>query len=418
MRHANAATITTNDTVLQPQQLRVLLIHNRYQQRGGEDTVFEAERDLLRSFGVTVDTWEISNDDIPVSRGPQMAAKLALRTIWSKETLRDLGERLDRERPDVVHLHNTFPLISPSAYHACRTRGIAVVQTLHNFRLVCPAATLFRDGQVCEDCLGRRIAWPGVQHACYRGSHAQSATVAAMLGVHRLRGTWRRDVDVYIALSQSARATLVTGGLPAERIIVKPNAVIPDPGTGGDASTRSGLLYSGRLTEEKGVDTLLDAWRSSAADLPLRIIGGGPLEERVSTFAASAESVTADGAVPYATVLSAMRSARAVLVPSRWQESFGMVAIEAFASGTPVIASRIGALAEIVEDGVTGLLVPPGDANALASAARWAHEHPQELAAMGAEARERYERFYSAIPAAQQLLDAYALARHVASKHH
>jgi hypothetical protein len=196
--------------------MRQLLVHNRYQQPGGEDAVFEAEAALLQRHGHDVEQWVEDNREIPTTP----TARLAAHTVWSSPAVRRLEAILHRTRPEVVHFHNTFPLISPAAYVTCRRQGVPVVQTLHNYRLICPNAMLFRDGHPCEECVGRVVPWPGVVHACYRGSRAQTAVAAAMLATHRVRGTWTRDVDVYVALTQFARGKFLRGGLPETRIVV------------------------------------------------------------------------------------------------------------------------------------------------------------------------------------------------------
>src|SRR5688572_20580248 len=201
---------------------------------------------------------------------------LATSTIWNRQVFRDLTALLREQAPDLVHFHNTFPLVSPAAHVAARRLGIPVVQTLHNFRLLCLNGLFLREGRRCEDCLGRALPWPGVLHRCYRQDRPASAVTATMLGVHRWRGTWTRAIDTYIAMSEFARAKFIAGGLPADRILVKPNFLPQDPGTG----THQGgfALYVGRLSPEKGLAPLVRLWGQLAPGIPLRIIGTGPLE--------------------------------------------------------------------------------------------------------------------------------------------
>jgi glycosyltransferase involved in cell wall biosynthesis len=277
---------------------------------------------------------------------------------------------------------------------------------------VCPVATLFRAGQPCEACVGRRLAWPGVLYACYRGSRLQTATVAAMLAFHRARGTWTRDVDRFIALTDFARGRLVAGGLPEDRIDVKPNFVDSGSGSAGrGGSARRGRaehLFLGRLVPEKGIGTLLAALALDDERVSCRIAGSGPLENEVN--AAAGDRVVRLGQLDRAGVLRELRRTRAVVVPSVWYEGFPMVLVEAFASGVPVIASRIGSLAELVDDGHTGLLVEPGNAADLARALAWSHDHPEEMHRMGAAARERYERRYTPGVNYQELMAVYGRA--------
>lgn len=371
----------------------VLMVHNRYQQRGGEDAVFEAEVELLRQHGHRTVTLEFHNDEIPSHRSPLDAARLAARTIWSRESAEQVRRLIAQERPDIAHFHNTFPLISPSALHACRAAGLPVVLTLHNYRLICPAATLFRDGAVCEECVGR-MPWPSVKHRCYHGSRAESALVATANSAHRLRRTWQRDVSTFVALTEFARSKLIAGGLPAERIAVKPNFLTPDPGAGDGSGDF--VLFVGRLERTKGVPVLLDAWLSGQVDQPLHIIGDGPLAEEVRAAASSHPRITWLGRQERATVLEQMRQARALAFPSVWYESCPVTLIEALACGLPVVAPRLGAMAELIRDGETGLLYePPADSRSLAAAVRRMLEDRPLRATLAHQARADYLTRYT-----------------------
>ena len=252
------------------------MLHNHYQQPGGEDQVFEVEGALLEAHGHRVLRYTQHNDSV----ADMTRAELAKATVWNTVAYRELRTLIREEQPQVAHFHNTFPLISPAAYHAARAERVPVVQTLHNYRLICPSALFFREGRVCEDCSGKAVPWPGVAHACYRGSRSSSAAVAAMLTAHRVLGTWSRAVDAYIGLTEFARQRFVRGGLPAEKIVVKPNFVHPDPGAGGGDGEY--VLFVGRLSEEKGVDTLLKAWKRPRVRVPLKIVGDGPLVPEVA----------------------------------------------------------------------------------------------------------------------------------------
>lgn len=381
----------------------ILLVHNHYQQPGGEDSVLTAEVSLLANHGHRVSRYTVHNDAVRA----MPALRLALHTIWSAESYRTLRTLIRSERPDLIHVHNTLPLLSPSVYYAARAEGLPVVQTLHNYRLLCPNALFFRQGRVCEDCLGKTPPWPGVRHACYRQSRAATATVAAMLTVHRLLRTWQRMVDVYIALTEFARQKFIQGGLPAEKIVVKPNFVHPDPGP------REGLgdyaLYVGRLSSEKGIQTLLTAWKSLGSGYPLKIVGSGPLHASGSLRGQSPH-IDWLGQQPRETVLQLMKGARILIFPSLVYENFPMSIAEAFAVGLPVIASCLGAMAELVEHGRTGLLFRPGDPEDLADKVAWAWSHPHALAEMGRAARHEYETKYSAECNYKQLIEIYNLA--------
>ena len=377
--------------------MKIIIAHNAYQQRGGEDSVAEAETVLLRGHGHQVLRYGRHNDEL--ADGGRVGAALA--TLWSRRTTRELGALLRQVQPDVLHVHNTFPLISPSLYWAAAEAGVPVVQTLHNFRLLCPQAMLLRDGRVCETCVGR-VPWAGVVHGCYRGSRAQSAVLASMLVLHRGLGTWAHKVQRYIALNAFCRDKFIEGGLPAARIVIKPNFVdleAPEPGP------RAGLLYVGRLSHEKGIATLAQA----AATLPprsLRVAGVGPDAALLQGLPA----VVMLGALNTAQVAPEMGRAVALVMPSLWYENFPRTLVEAFASSLPVLASRLGALAALVDDGHTGLHVTAGDGADLAAKMQQALAQPERMAAMGVQARELYEREYTAETNHRQLMAIYAEA--------
>nr|WP_290668782.1 glycosyltransferase [Ardenticatena sp.] len=384
----------------------ILLIHNRYQQPGGEDAVFEAEKVLLERMGHEVIPFVEGNarlNGMPPLKGVRNA-------IWSREAQGKIRRLIRETKPDVAHFHNTFLMISPAAYYACKEAGVPVVQTLHNYRLICPGALLMRGGQICEDCMNKIVPWPGVVHGCWRDSRAGTAVVAAMLSVHRLMKTWQEQVDIYIALTKFARQKFIEGGLPAEKVVVKPNFVVPDPGAGQHEGEY--VLFVGRLSREKGVQTLLRTWKRLRG-IALKIVGDGPLMEEIQTFVRKEElkDVEILGRRPREDVLQLMQQARVLLFPSEWYEGFPMTVAEAFACGLPVIASRLGAMAEIVEDGRTGLLFRPGDSEDLAAKIEWAWKHPKALAQMGEEARREYERKYTAERNYSMLMDIYERAR-------
>lgn len=390
--------------------MHILRVHNRYQQRGGEEAVFESEVSLLREHGDIVRTIEVTNDIIDESPSPFTSATLALTTIWSKSGRRLVTAAVSEFGPDIVHFDNTFPLISPGAYGAARRHGAAVVQTLHNYRLVCPSAILFRDGSVCEDCLGK-MPLPGVVHACYRQSRTQSAAVASMLTAHRLRRTWTRDVDRYIAPTEFAKQKLLSAGLPGVSVSVKPHFV-DRPLLSNPSANRDGMLFVGRLSREKGIDTLLDAVPHLDFNVDIKVVGDGPMMVNVVTSASANPMVKALGVFLRTNVQHLMASAVALIVPSNCYETFGLTIVEAFACGTPVIASRLGAMAEIVDDGRTGLLFDPGNVQDLAAKMRWAHDHPGDMMVMGNNARQEYDLKYTPDRNYALLMDIYEQAIH------
>lgn len=365
----------------------------------------EREASLLREYGVELYEYRVSNEElVPL---PDLAK--AIKTIWNADKANKLRQVLASFQPEVVHLHNTFPLISPAAVRVAKEAGAATVQTLHNYRLVCLSATLRRDGRVCEDCVGRAVPWPGVAHACYRGSRSASAGVAAMLVAHRALGTYRRLVDVFIAPTEFVRRKMAAGGLPAAKIAVKPHFLSEDPGPGDGGGGYA--LFVGRLSEEKGLKTLLEAWRTLGSRLPLKIAGDGPLMDRVMAEAAMSEGVHVLGALDQRAVVEEMKSATVLLLPSESYETFGLVAIEAYATGLPVVATRLGAVAEVVKDGETGLLFEPGDVGGLRSKVEVLIADPTRLSAMRVRARTEFLTRYTAERNFAELLEIYSRAR-------
>jgi glycosyltransferase involved in cell wall biosynthesis len=370
--------------------MRILILHNRYKLHGGEDVVVQQESELLRDAGHFVDVMEVSNDDIESGTDK---LKTALMTIYSPPMRKLVERRIQDVRADVLHVHNFFPRLTPAVYDAGGNLGCAVVQTLHNYRLVCPGGLLFRDGEVCKECLGKSFALPGIQHACYRGSRIGSATIATMTALHRVRGTWRTRVNRYIVLNEYARSVFTNyAGLPVDRIRVKPN-VIPDSrlgkGSGGYA------LFVGRLSPEKGISTLLRAASDPAFRLPLKVVGTGPMETDVVAAAAAQPGIEYLGAQSRAEVSKLVGDALVQIVPSEWHEAGGPLVIgEAFAAGVPVITPAMEPMSTVVEDGVSGLLYTPRDHDDLCRAVARLVDRPEMVAAMRIKARQRYEAMY------------------------
>lgn len=382
--------------------LRVLQVHTAYRLAGGEDQVVDAEKQLLDRAGIQVHQVIFDNADLQESRSVAGDLRLAASAIWSRAAERRVRAAIAADRPQVIHVHNTFPAASPSVYAAAAAHGVPVVQTLHNYRFVCPAATVFRNGHACTDCVGRSIPWPAVVHACVRGSRSQSAVASATLAFHRARGTFTKGISAYVALTPFQRQVMIDGGLPAERIRVIPNFLEPDPGVG--RGPRSGALYVGRLSGEKGISVLLGA----AAEAPgsVRVAGEGPMAARVLA-ASAAGHIKYLGRLSRTAVKAELRRALALVLPSIWFEGFPFVILEAFGAGTPIIASRIGSLAELIEDGVTGLLVEPNNPDELARRIHWANDHPGEMRRMGGNARDRYDTRYRGTSHLADLLEAY-----------
>jgi glycosyltransferase involved in cell wall biosynthesis len=386
--------------------MRVLICHNFYQQAGGEDQVFAAETELLRKNGHDVETFIVHNDAIE----QQGRLKSAAATIYNRAAAREVADRVIAHRAQVVHFHNTFPILSPAAYYAARSAGAAVVQTLHNYRLICPAATLFRDGKPCEKCLGH-LPLAAVAHSCYRGSRAVSAVTTAMLGVHRAIGTYADQVDAYIALTQFAKDKFLAAGFDGEKIHVKPNFLDPDPGIGaGDGNF---ALFVGRLTEEKGIRPMLAAWNELGGAIPLKIAGDGPLAGEVKAAAENNSAIQPLGRRPLAEVIDLMGRASLLVFPSLWYEGFPRTIVESFARGTPVVSSRLGSMKELIDPGRTGQFFEAADSAGLAAAVRGLLANPGALAAMRAPARAEFEKKYDGSRNCRLMLDIYqqAIAR-------
>jgi len=382
--------------------VKILVCHNYYQQPGGEDRVFDDEGRLLASRGHELTRFTRHNDAI---NGPSRW-KTAAQTLWNRQTYHEVRQLIRRRRPDVMHCTNTFPMLSPSIYYAARAEDVPVVQSLHNYRSLCTQGSLLRDGRICEDCLGR-LPWRSVVHACYRDSRAGAAVIAAMLSAHRFLRTWNRHVNRYIVLTEFSRRKFLQGGLPPERVSVKPNFLDPDPGPGPGGGY---AVFVGRLSPEKGLDTLLEAWRRGCTTVPLRIIGDGPLTDRVKAAAAGNAAISWLGRRSPEEVLSILGEALCLVLPSICYEHCPLTLIEAFAKGTPVIASRLGAMGELVDHRRTGLHFGPADPDDLAAKVAELARDPDRGAGMRRAARRQYESRFTAQRNYEMLMDIYGLA--------
>jgi len=404
--------------------MKILILHTHYRQPGGEDHVFAAETALLREKGHEVQTVAFHNQDLE-TMPPWKQAKNAM---WNRTAYLQVRESISRHRPHLLHIHNTFPLASPAVIHAAKAEKTPVTLTLHNYRLICPGSLLMRSGQLCEECMGRTIPWPGVIHKCWRDRRTHTAVAATMLATQRFLQTWTEQVDLYIALTEFSRKKFIQGGIPGDKIVVKPNSVNDSTLSEATGVTTHGLqntflsseitpyaLFVGRLSPEKGIQTLLQAWRTLPEN-KLIIAGDGPLLYEAQRFVNqnNTKNIFLLGRQSQAEVARFMNRARLLVGPSECYENFPMTLVEAFASSLPVIASRLGAMAEIVEDGRTGLLFEPGNAEDLANKVAWAWAHPEEMAEMGKEARSEYEAKYTAERNYQILMEIYdkAIANH------
>lgn len=385
--------------------MKCLLVHNYYQNSGGEDVVVHAEADMLRAHGHEVFEYVRHNDEI-VEYNLWHRLTLGLRSVWAHDSFSSLRRILSAEKPDIVHMHNTFPLISPAAYYACSEAGVPVVQTLHNYRLLCAAATLYRDGHVCEDCLVRG-EFHGILHGCYRNSRIATAASAGTVWFHRLLGTWDKHVHKFIALTEFSRRKFHESGIAAHKLVVKPNALTRDPEyktTRGDYA-----LFVGRLSAEKGLLTLLAAWSRVPVFLPLKVIGSGPQRVEIESLLGkdALSNVQLEGRLSHEDTFAAMKRARFLVFPSEWYECFPTTLLESFACGLPVIAARIGAMTEIIDDRRTGLHFAPGDPSDLAEKIEWAWMHPAEMDAMARAAHAEYRAKYTPEQNYTRLMEIY-----------
>jgi glycosyltransferase involved in cell wall biosynthesis len=373
--------------------------------------VAEQESLILREHGHEIVEYRRSNSEL----GDDLASTMlfAARAVWSPKAEREITAIIRRHKPDVAHFHNVFPQISPSGYRACLRLGIPVIQTVHNYRMTCVRGDYFRNNRVCETCLTWKVPLPALLHSCYRNSTTQTIVAAAALAIHQIARTWNKMVDIFLVLTNFSAGKLIEAGLPSEKIFVKPNCVYPDPlFSEWNDRERQYALFVGRLFPERRVRLLLEVWRS-IREIPLLIVGSGSGWGSIRSLVARERLSNVhilDGR-PRAELLSLMKHARMLLVPSEWYETFGMVMIEAFACGTPVFASRLGAMAEIVEPGTTGMLFTPGSAEEIRKCVEWAAGHPKELGEMGHNARQVFEEKYNAETNYLALMQAYQKAK-------
>jgi glycosyltransferase involved in cell wall biosynthesis len=387
--------------------MKILVCHNFYQQSGGEDRVFQDEVNVLKSKGHEVFTYTRHNDDL--AKVSRFAAAVGL--FWSQRTYKEVLRLIREHRPDIVQVHNFFPLISPSVFYAARTEHVPVVLTFHNPRLMCPSGNFMRKGDLCIACLGRRFAWPGVYHRCYRASFLFTCGIALMSFWHRWIGTWDRVLSGYIASTNFYRDLFIRHGIPAEKVHIKPHMVADDPGLSHVQGAYA--LFVGRLDPEKGAMTLIEAWKvlkDQGVAVPLKILGDGQMRQAMEKLILQHQlkDVSFLPRMSRQGLFDLMKGSRFLVWPSKgYYETFGLVAFEAYACGRPVIASNIGVLAEHVKDHETGLDFIPGDATDLARKVAWAWEHPEEMRQMGLAGRKFYEQGYTAQAVYERLIRIY-----------
>jgi glycosyltransferase involved in cell wall biosynthesis len=368
--------------------VRILFVHNRYLYRGGEDESRALEIKMLRDHGEEV--FEYSVDNSVISR-PEILG-IGLRSIWNTNQYEHIQSLIRKIRPDVMKVDNYFPILSPSVFEAAKSMKVTTIVSVRNYRLVCPSANLFRNGQLCTSCVDRKVAIPAIWHGCYRGSHLKSASVSASTAYAHLRGVWSDSVDGYIAVSNCVKQQLVAGGFPTEKIFVKPNFIFDTEageGSGGFA------LFVGRLTEEKGIRTLLNAWAKVGAAVPLKIIGEGPLQGLVEAATARNEAIEYLGRKTLPEVLDYLGRAMFLVFPAEWLEPFGRAIAEAYSKGTPVIGAETLSIRDMIEDSHTGVLYKSGHCEDLAARVLSLAADPERLRQMRVNARQRYLRDYT-----------------------
>jgi glycosyltransferase involved in cell wall biosynthesis len=394
--------------------MRILVAHNRYRSAApsGENRVVDQESEALLSLGHDVVRFERESDSIE-DWSPLQKAILPARVIWNPTTRRDLLRVLRQFKPDVVHIHNTFPLLSPSILYACRDERVPVVVTVHNYKLLCASGDFFRSGAVCHDC-ARGASMPALVHRCYRGSAI--ATLPPVVAARAHRRAWKHFVSAYIFISESVRRLLAGMELDPERVFVKHN-LVPLANIGGlqPREQQPQVAYVGRLDEAKGIPLLLRAWDrylSTTGNGPLRlaIAGSGPLESQVKSWAADRPSVELAGHLNKQDCSNLIAQSRAVLLPSQWEETFGLVVVEAMAAGVAPIASSHGSFPELITDGVNGVLYKAGDSDDLARVIMDVETNGARFAAYGVQARITYEQQHDPRRNIDQLLDIYRFA--------
>lgn len=414
--------------------MNILQIHNYYRQSGGEDTVVNQEKDLLELHGHAVTLYSLDNNDF----GDDVFSKIkvAFLSIWNPISYMEIGRIIDEKKPNIVHVHNTWPLISPSVFWICRIKKVPVIQTIHNYRLMCLNGCLYRQdettrkGKICNICVDKKFKWAGVRLSCYRGSKIQSLVLACSLYIHHKVGTWTKTIDQYIALTQFMATKLIQSGVPADKISVKANYVAHMRKTENSLQTESEMLhqsnnpyflYVGRISDEKGVEYLLDSWNACRSDWLLQdaaydlvIIGGGDIQEKLENHVSMySEALDRGGSIFFLgkqdrkKVLRYMQNALFVVLPSKWFEGFPMTLLEAFNCNAPIIAPDHGAFSEIVEHEKNGYLYDPRETTALSRMLKQAASDKKQYSCMKNYIFNEVLPRYSLSVSYQQLINVY-----------
>ena len=380
--------------------MHILQAHNSYRQRGGEDTVVAADAQILRSAGHAVTQYIVPNP----AGGIETGMRLGL-SLWNPAAGRRFRRQLEVAEPDIVHIHNTWFSLTPSIAYEAKRAGIPVVMTLHNYRLSCATGQFFRNGAECTDCLSGS-AFNGLLHRCYQHSFAASAFAAANTGIHRQLGTWTKNVDRFLCLTEFAKARFIEAGIPPDKLYVRHNCIADSGGRTVPASKSRQLAYIGRLAGEKGVRGLLEAWRLARVDgLELLVVGDGP--ERAALEAMRVPGARFTGPLGHPAVLETLRSVRCLLLPSLWFEGEPMIVIEALAAGTPVLGSNLGGIPALVGHGSAGWLAKAGDVGAWRRSLEDLRDNV-DIDEKSRAARDRYLELHTPSRGLKSLVDSYA----------
>ncbi|WP_415356589.1 glycosyltransferase family 4 protein [Halioglobus sp. Uisw_031] len=399
--------------------LKILLANNFYGSSApsGETQVLEVERSLLLKNGHEIVEYYRHSDEIR-DKGIAGTLQGAVATPWNPFAAGAIRKLVNESKPNILHVHNTFPLLSPSVFKAVGTRAARVL-TLHNYRLFCPAAIPMRDNQVCTECIDRKTVWPSIRHGCYRGSRLATIPLATNVALHRGLGTWRNQVDAYIALTEFQRELMINAGLPAELVHVKPNFYPGKPTVVPWDKRNRCVVFAGRLTVEKGVESLVRAWIGWGVSAPeLRIIGDGDLRQMLEALASSAPQVPIRflGQLAGDAAQAEIASSQLLVLPSECYEGFPMVVREAFAFGTPAAVSGIGPLPSIIRSGENGVVFEPGNPESLLNTIRSLWESPGELERLARGARRSFDALYTEEENYRILMDIYRQATEVSSQ--
>jgi glycosyltransferase involved in cell wall biosynthesis len=382
--------------------MKILFLHNRYLISGGEDISTDAEIQLLRDYGHQVDSYYISNQEI----ADKSKVKLFIRTIWSLSSYKELKRLIRLKKYDIIHVQNFFPLLSPSVFYAARSQGVKIVMSVRNYRLVCPNALLFVNGEVCTKCLGHTFPYMSVIKKCYKSSRLSSMAVASMLSVHNLLNTWNGKVDGFICISEFVKSQLILGGIHEDKLHVKYNFLKSLPIRAN--TERSGFLYVGRLSTEKGIDTMLEAFIQLSSSHPqaiLTIIGEGPLSAYVEDASLKYDNIIFIGRKHISEVYEIMSTARFLMFPSKWHEPFGRTIVESFAAGTPVIGASVGGVTELVKDGYNGFLFEGSNTESLKSVLIKALDY--NIDELSVNSRQCYTESYTPVVNYSQVISIY-----------